>query len=149
MKKPSLWARWKWQDSGIGRWHVLAATNGAAVLLACGRVRSLPTEVAPRPTNEKCCSTCRKFDDMRLGYKAETADDLIGSVVEAPSTPELAPVSVDLTPPPGICTCGCDKSNAGLEWKRRAEAEKERVRAEALAGWNAYLAARGIQQETS
>ncbi len=81
----SKWARWHWKDTGKGRWHAIAEYGQAmamtevmpgvavpskvdVVVLACGRVRSLPSETAPRPADENCCPQCRDFDDLRLKF---------------------------------------------------------------------------------
>ena len=79
--KESVWARWKWKDVGLGRWHAVVdaakAQNVATgetldiVRLACGRMRSLPQVTAPRPEDEKCCPTCRELDDLRLSYQGQ------------------------------------------------------------------------------
>jgi hypothetical protein len=146
MATPSKWARWHWKDTGIGRWHALAGgTSEGTVALACGRVRKAPAETAARPSNDKCCPTCRSFDDLRLGYKAETAEDLIATIaIPVKAAPELVTVG-DLTPPDGICICGCDTSDEAVEWRRKVEADKERRKAEALAGFEAYLAEKATE----
>lgn len=79
MPEQSVWARWNWKDTGMGRWHAIAETGlGHAgdliievVILACGRVRRAPSVVAPRPADDDCCPECRTLDDMRLKYTTE------------------------------------------------------------------------------
>jgi hypothetical protein len=79
MADESVWARWKWQDTGLGRWHAIAEAGlGHAgdliievVILACGRVRRAPAVTAPRPADDDCCPECRTLDDLRLKYTPE------------------------------------------------------------------------------
>ena len=48
--------------------NVSTAAKVDVVRLACGRVRTLPHETAPRPEDEHCCPECRALDDLRRQY---------------------------------------------------------------------------------
>lgn len=77
--KQIVWARWEWEDTGPGKWHVVAetgldASGHPAVVLACGRARHLPSTVAMERPEPPLCPECVAFDDMRLRYTPETAD---------------------------------------------------------------------------
>ena len=96
-----LWARWRWEDIGLGRWHALARNAKAVnqntgeerpvVILACGRVRPVPTETSSRPADDRCCPECLELDKMRAAYDAgfRTIPDRVADPVPALVGPNL------------------------------------------------------------
>jgi hypothetical protein len=71
-----VWARWRWEDTGWGRWHAVADTalglylyedhldTALVVHTACDRVRPRPQETGPRPEQDRC-PECDALDALR------------------------------------------------------------------------------------